>query len=43
MIRRTNKRRTVFTYLPKSGSGVIAGFMVTRSNHWIVDELPTNL
>lgn len=24
MIRRTNKRRTVFTYLPKSGSGVIA-------------------
>lgn len=36
---RSKKRRTVFK--PNGKSGVIAGFMVTRSNHWIVDELPS--
>lgn len=41
MTRKIKKQRTVFKHLPKSGSGVIAGQMLTRSNHWIVDELPS--
>lgn len=41
MTRRTHIKRTIYKPLAHSGSGVIAGPMVTRGNAWIVDLLPS--